>query len=647
MIKKITITLIVFFYSGYMTYVSAQCTATISASASSVCSGQPVIFTVFTQGCAGAQFLWSNGRTVQSFTDTVFNSGTAPLILTYSVTVTSPGGTTIAYKNVTVKPIPVLTISNNSPVVCNNDTSAILLSSATAGAVYSWTALSTNLTGAVNGNGNKIAQVLTNTTTANGTAIYTVTPSYSGCVGNPKSDSVVVYPVPQLTVINNSPVICSNANINIQLSSSLPGSTFHWVTSPSQVLGATAGSGTSITDHLWTTTNDTSLITYTVTTVKDGCAGTSLQVPVIVKPLPQLFVSASNPSVCNGDSVVIMLSAIPASAFINWTVSSANVTGGMNGSGTLIQQQLSCSTPPSTINYYITANMGGCESEVLNTIVTVKRNPDAFFAPAAPTICSGSSANVYLNSNPTGASFEWAPQWTTVTGASAGNGPVINQLLSNTTGQGIDSVTYNVIAEKNGCFSDTLTVNVKVKPIPIVTLSEDSSTICSGTYVTIQLNSVPQGANLTWTAFADHVNGYSGGTGNLIHQLLSVAGTTGNVNYNITPSLNQCYGNAMPALVEVHSCLGVISNDIKFESEMSVFMNETERKIEINYFLKSEKKITVNIYSCIGVREITQTSFQSAGSIRQLIDTSALKQGVYFAELLTGQNRLVKKVIVN
>jgi hypothetical protein len=86
--------------------------------------------------------------------------------------------------------------------------------------------------------------------------------------------------------VPNSPqTVANNSTLNIAISSGLPGTTFAWtVTAPTTITGATAGSGTSITDTLVATA--AGAVTYNiVATAPNGCTTTmSYVVNVTVVP---------------------------------------------------------------------------------------------------------------------------------------------------------------------------------------------------------------------------------------------------------------------------------------------------------------------------------------------------------------------------
>gem|GEM_PF-1501293 len=93
-----------------------------------------------------------------------------------------------------VKPLPEITLGTGE-TVCDEATTNIVPASSLTGTTYSWTVVQTGVTGAAAGSGTSIQQKLTNTGTTPGTAVYTITPTASGCAGPPVTYTVTVQPV--------------------------------------------------------------------------------------------------------------------------------------------------------------------------------------------------------------------------------------------------------------------------------------------------------------------------------------------------------------------------------------------------------------------------------------------------------------------
>lgn len=100
--------------------------------------------------------------------------------------------------SLTISPSPSAGFSGNT-LYCSEETTAITLLSNAVGTTFSWTVTATNVTGATDGSGAAIAQMLS-TNGVSGTVTYTVVPVNNGCSGTPLSIvvNVAAKPVPQI-----------------------------------------------------------------------------------------------------------------------------------------------------------------------------------------------------------------------------------------------------------------------------------------------------------------------------------------------------------------------------------------------------------------------------------------------------------------
>lgn len=157
--------------------------------------------------------------------------------------------------------------------ICSGEETNIILTSTSPGITYNWTVVQGGVTGASSGTGNVISQVLTGV----GSVTYIITPSEiaNGCQGTPINVLVTVKAGTNLLATPSTPQnIQSGDIVNIGLSSSTPGTTLSWtVTSDPGITGATAGTGTTITNTL-TATNSGSVVYSIVATSSNGCSNT-------------------------------------------------------------------------------------------------------------------------------------------------------------------------------------------------------------------------------------------------------------------------------------------------------------------------------------------------------------------------------------
>jgi hypothetical protein len=149
---------------------------------STICEGQSANLVA-----SGANsYFWSTGATTASISETPVNIGT------YSVTGTNTlsGCSSTAVNQVSVNPLPIVSISTNTNSVCSGSSASLLASGALS---YTWS------------NGANTASIsLTPSTTTN----YTVYGAGSfGCIGS-ASLLITVIPSPTITVVGNT-LICA------------------------------------------------------------------------------------------------------------------------------------------------------------------------------------------------------------------------------------------------------------------------------------------------------------------------------------------------------------------------------------------------------------------------------------------------------
>lgn len=504
----------------------------------------------------GASFSWSSlenlatgstngsGTTIsQILTATTSATGT----VTYSVipTYNSCSGSPINVV-VSVESNPLVTATPISQSICSGTSTSINLASVPVGATFNWSATTSGVSGAVLGNGSSINQTLYSTSTSTGTASYIITPNIGACIGNPITVVISVNPIPSVVATPSSQSICSGSSTNINLTSSVLGASFAWISNETNAFGAAAGNGNSILDLLTTTTSATGTVTYTITPTASGCVGLPTTASVIVNPLPVAIGTPASQSICSGTQTGISLSSTPAGATFSWTVLENGVVGASVGSSNTISQTLTATgATTGTANYLITPAIGSCVGSPFTIVVSVNPSPAVIASPSSQTICSGSTATINLSSLPAGATFGWTISQSGLAGAIIGNGTVISQTLS-TTGPSLGTVTYSITPSLNGCSGSILNATVDVNPIPVVSVTPSSQNICSGGATSINMTSVPVGATFDWLTTESFASGSSSGSGPIIVQtLVATTLNTGVVNYAITPSLNSCVGTTI------------------------------------------------------------------------------------------------------
>lgn len=540
-------------------------------SSATICSGSSTSIAL-TGAVTGTTFAWTLG-TVTGVTGASAGSGTtiaqvlntsgaSPGSVQYIITPTANGcaGTPVTV-TITVNPVPFATATPSPSSICSGASTAITLSSFTAGTTFTWTApgYTGSVTGGSAGSGTSIAQILTNSGTTSGTATYTITPSAAGCTGAPITTVVTVYPVPNVTPSPTSQSICSGTATTISLSGTVAGTTYSWPAPTISPVGAITGgfgaSGVGIGQTLTNSTSSAATATYVVTPTANGCPGTPVSVVITVNPNPSITAIPAPSAICSGSTSNIPLTSTVGGTTFSWTLGTVTgVSGALPGSGTNIAQVLTTTGVTSgTVTYNITATTAaGCTSATTATI-TVNPVPVASATPSSLTICSGATTAISLSSTVAGTTYVWGPTAVTgVTGASAGTGSSIAQTLT-ATGAIAGTLTYTITPSAGTCPGTPISVNVTVNPTPVITATPTSQTFCDGGTTGITLSSNVSGTIISWTVVQSGVTGGTSGSGVTIADLLNTTGaSSGTATYTITGSAAGCPGNSPVVVVTVN-----------------------------------------------------------------------------------------------
>jgi trimeric autotransporter adhesin len=577
------------YYAACSAYPTCRSLATITISAPTVlptsiagtgniCAGATATLSLVGGTlAAGASWEWFTG----SCGGTVVGTGTSitvtpTITTTYYVRATAGTGcpaSTCVSGTVTVNPVPVITATPANQTLCSGTTIGIALSSVPVGSTFDWTVSQIGVTGASNGSGNNIAQVLNCSGTTSGTATYTITPTLGICVGTAVNIPITVNPVPVAVATPVSETICSGETSSIALSS-IVGTTFSWTVAQVGVTGASNGTGAAIAQTLSSTTGTIAgTATYTITPTLGTCAGIPIVVNINVNQVPTAVSTPTTQTFCSGSATAIALSSIAGTTF-DWTVAQVGVTGALAGSGSTISQTLtSAGSVQGTATYSITPTLGACVGVPISVAINVNPSPTLLTTPTSQTLCSGLTTGIALSSIP-GTTFAWTVAQNGVSGASNGSGSSISQTLTS-TGTTAGAAAYTITPTLNACIGATGTVTITINPVPVVLSTPSSQTFCSGNTTAITLSSIV-GTTFAWTSAASNVTGGSTGSGTSIAQILTNPSTTSGTNtYTVTPTLGTCVGAQTSVIVTVNPLPTITVNAATFCAGANALLTAT------------------------------------------------------------------------
>jgi hypothetical protein len=212
-----------------------------SAATATTCNNTAQNYTI-TGSVSGTTFSWSralvagvsntavSGQTSNTITETLVNTTSAPIDVSYVIVPTANGcpGSAFTY-TITVNPIPVVT-SVASANICNNTTQNYAITGSVTGTTYTWSraAVAGISNAVVSGQAaGTITESLINTTSAPINVIYTIVPSANGCDGPAFTYTVTVNPTPTVTSAASA-TTCDNTAQNYTITSNVSGTTYTW-----------------------------------------------------------------------------------------------------------------------------------------------------------------------------------------------------------------------------------------------------------------------------------------------------------------------------------------------------------------------------------------------------------------------------------
>lgn len=498
--------------------------------------------------------------------ETLTNTTTLPVTVSYGFTVSSGGCSSTQIVQVQVNPATSLSSTLTPTPVCSNTLFSYTPTSNTPSTIsYLWTrSVKAGISNAAASGSNSPNEVLLNTTANPITVNYVYTLNTSGSCSNTQTVSVIVNPTPTFTSALSATAICSGGTVNYIPTSSTTGTVYTW--SRAVVAGISNLSQTGV-DNPGEVLMNTSLseitVAYNYTLTANTCSNTQT-VTVLVKPIP--VVANKTAVICSGTSFTTAPTGVPSGTQYTWALPTSVPAGAVVGgsAGVLqntISQLLNNSTLDQGILYYtVTPVANGCSGLDFTVAVTVNPIP-VTTNQVLTAICSGTAFNYNPTGIATGTTYSWnspvlSPVFS-ITGASAQTAQTsIGQTLTNQN-TSLSTVTYTVTPVANGCTGNNFTVTVPVNPVPSV--STQSASICSDNSFTVTPTSVPASTNYTWTTPVTTPSGavsaaVAQNTPVLsISQLLSNTTTnTAQTIYTVTPITGTCAGSNFTVNVTVN-----------------------------------------------------------------------------------------------
>ncbi len=538
-----------------------------SPNAITICSGAAVNIPLTSN--IGSTYTWiaaNNGnvtgesivlQTTSSIINTLTNTTTANQNVVYTVTPTSnPSGClgTTQTVTVTVSPKPAM-VSANTATICSGGTVNIPFLTNIAGSTFSWIAAdNVNVTGEslVAQTTNALNNTLVNNSTTAQIVVYTVTPTFGLCAGNPQTVNVTVNPLPVITAEPDL-TFCAGDAVPLNAFISTPaGATFAWTNS-----NTTIGLGASGTGSVpaFTATNATAAAitsTVTITPTLGTCVGPVEVYTITVNPIP-VITAEPDLTFCAGAAVPLnAFASTPAGATFAWTNSNTTIGLGASGTGSVPAFTATNATSAAiTSTVTITPTLGSCIGPVEVYTITINPLPVITAEPDL-TFCAG--AAVPLNafaSTPAGATFAWTNSNTTIGLGASGTGSVPAFTATNATAAAITS-TVTITPTLGTCTGPAEIYTITINPSPAVTDPADQI-ICAGGPTNAVNFTGTAGTTFNWTNNTTSIGLAASGTGN-IGSFTASNGTGAPIvaTITVTPVLGACTGTPQTFTITVN-----------------------------------------------------------------------------------------------
>lgn len=376
-------------------------TVSISPALATICSGNPITFTL--SGSGAINYTWTtNGTVINSSPNNTLT--VTPTINGQAYQVQASNGicngssTALATVSLSANP-PSLNSTLTPTALCSGATFSYIPNSVTTGATFAWSraAIVGISQPASNGSGS-ISEVLTNTTSSPINVTYVYVTSANGCNNgaSPQSVSVTVNPS---TKINSQPLalqnICSGSSLTpLTVSATGAGTlTYQWYSKSTPTSTGTAISGATTNTF---SPPSTAGNTYYYLIVTGSCGSvTSNDSQVTVNPTT-VTVTPASASICANGSTTLT-----ASGMGNYTWSPSSSLSSSTGATVTAY-------PISTTVYTVTGNLNGCTG-TKNVRVNVTSASASISAPNGINACTGT---VIITAN-AAASYLWSTGETT------------------------------------------------------------------------------------------------------------------------------------------------------------------------------------------------------------------------------------------
>lgn len=370
-------------------------------------------------------FLWYNSiaGATQIGTGSVFTTSVFTTPGNYTVYAGICQGTYREPAIITVVGSP--TLGATSATICGTQTAVLTATGATS---YTWNT------------GPNTATIAVSPTA---TTIYTVVGAVAGCTAQTTA-TVVMQALPTVTVIPSSTIICANQTITLVANGSA--GTYTW----------SNGAGNTPTIGV------TTFGIYTAT-LTNGCGVAIHSVSIMDGPNVGVILSASDNTICAGQTVTLIAAGTGTYAWSSSTVTTNSVT--VNAPG-----------------IYTVSVTNVCGTATASFQVNLGPQPTITIVPSQTTFCTGQTATLTANG---AATYTWTDPL---------NGTVTGSVFTTTA-----AAVYTVNGS-NQCGNAASQITVTFQISPDISVSSDKNVLCPGASAVLTATNLSGGGGFVWSS---------------------------------------------------------------------------------------------------------------------------------------------------
>jgi len=416
---------------------------------------------------------------------------------------------------ITVNPTPKTILPADQTICSGGNTVDVTLTSATAGATFSWTVLDSPgvVVSEKSGTTGSIpSQKLTNTTSSPVNVVYQVTATATACVGVESIYTITVNPKPLVSAPVNS-AICSGSTFNATPldgynGNIIPeGTTYSWEAPTISPAGAfltgafPLSNQTEVRQILTNTDNKIITVTYSVTPKTVNCQGEPFIVEVKVNPVPTVNdILAQTHCVGESNEIIEFTGSNVDGTVYKWTCDKKEIgIAGLEGTKEIVAFTTENTTNlPLVATITVTPTINDCAGLPKDFTITVYPKPVVTKINDIPTCDKRKVEEIKFESSVLGSTFEWENNMPTAWLAASGSGPIPAFTTENSSDAPIVA-TITVRSSANGCKGDPMTFKITVNPTSTVN-QPDKVEVCNGSPVgTIKFDGAIENSTYNWS----------------------------------------------------------------------------------------------------------------------------------------------------